>query len=128
MAVMFNNIFYSGSYPISWSKAKLVTIFKKSDRKDVRNYRGISVINCIAKVYDMVLYSRLRQWFRPFREQAGAQEKRGCLENIVNLRLLCDLARRKKNYLLLSLVLSILIFFLVCQSNSSFGSGKTFST
>ena len=31
-----------------------------------------------------------------FREQAGAQEKRGCLEHIVSLRLLCDTAKRKK--------------------------------
>ena len=44
----------------------------------------------------MVLCSRLKLWFRPYREQAGAQEKRGCLEHIVSLRLLCDIARRKK--------------------------------
>lgn len=94
--MIFNNILYSASYPLAWSKAKLVTIFKKGDRKDVRNHRGISIINSIAKVYDMVLCSRLRQWFRPFREQAGAQEKRGCLENTVALRLLCDMAKRKK--------------------------------
>uniref|UniRef100_A0A0P4VXZ4 Reverse transcriptase domain-containing protein n=1 Tax=Scylla olivacea TaxID=85551 RepID=A0A0P4VXZ4_SCYOL len=44
----------------------------------------------------MVLCARLRQWFTHFREQAGAQEKRGCVENIVALRLLCDMARRRK--------------------------------
>ncbi len=43
----------------------------------------------------MVLCARLREWFRPFREQAGAQERRGCVENIVTLRL-WDMARRKK--------------------------------
>ena len=31
-----------------------------------------------------------------FREQAGAQEKRGCLEHLVSLRLLCDTVKRKK--------------------------------
>lgn len=74
----------------------MVTIFKKGDRKDTRNYRGINIINCMAKLYDMVLSYRLKHWFKPFREQAGAQEKRGCLEHVVSLRLLCDLARRKK--------------------------------
>ena len=96
LSAIFNNIFISGTYPLAWTRAKLVTIFKKGDNEDVRNYRGISIINSMAKVYDMVLCSRLRQWFRPFREQAGAQEKRGCLENIVALRLLCDMAKRKK--------------------------------
>ena len=31
-----------------------------------------------------------------FREQAGAQEKKGCLEHLVSLRLLCDTVKRKK--------------------------------
>ena len=60
------------------------------------NYRGINIINVIAKLYDMVLCSRLMQWFSPYREQAGGQPKRGCIEHVVTLRLLLDLAKRKK--------------------------------
>lgn len=104
LATMFNTIFMSGSYPYAWAIAKLITIFKKGDRSDVRNYRGISIMNSIAKLYDMVLCSRLKQWFRPYREQAGAQEKRGCLEHIVTLRLLCDMAKRKKLTLFVTFV------------------------
>ena len=50
-------------------------------------------------MYDMVLCSRLKQWFIPLREQARAQAKRGCLEHIVTLRLLTDFAKRKKQIL-----------------------------
>ena len=57
------------------------------------------MINSIATLYDMVLCSRLKQWFIPSREQAGAQAKRGCLEHIVTLRLLIDFAKRKKQTL-----------------------------
>ncbi|CAL4059801.1 unnamed protein product, partial [Meganyctiphanes norvegica] len=39
---------------------------------------------------------RLQQWFRPYREQAGAQAGRGCLEHITTLRLLIDFAKKKK--------------------------------
>lgn len=63
---------------------------------NVGTYRGISIINSVAKLYDMVLCSRLKQWFKPFREQAGAQEKRGCIEHVVALRLLCDMAKRNR--------------------------------
>ena len=34
----------------------------------------------------MILCERLEQWFLSYREQAGAQSKRGCLEHIVSLR------------------------------------------
>ena len=79
---IFNAVFHSQMYPPAWSKAKLFTIFKKGNRRDVKNYRAINVINSLAKLYDMILCSRLKLWFKPFREQAGVQEKRRCLEHI----------------------------------------------
>lgn len=45
-------------YPLSWVTAKLVTVFKQGCRSEVSNYRGISIINIIAKLY-MVLSDRL---------------------------------------------------------------------
>lgn len=50
----------------------------------------------MAKLYDMVLCARLTRWFVPFREQAGSQSKRGCLEHIVTLRLLIDYAKKRR--------------------------------
>lgn len=51
------------------------------DEANTHNYRGINIINSIAKLYDLVLSERLCRWFRPYREQAGAQRKRGCIEH-----------------------------------------------
>ena len=61
-------------------------------------------MNCIAKLYDMVLCARLQQWFLPYREQAGSQANRGCLEHIVALRLLTDTAKRKRHTLFVTFV------------------------
>lgn len=99
IVTLFNNIFVSATYPCSWIKAKVFTIFKKGDRHNPHNYRGISILNSMAKLYDMVMCNRLSCWFRPLREQAGAQRGRGCLEHIVTLRLLVDTAKRKKEKL-----------------------------
>ena len=101
---LFNIIFTSASYPVSWTRAKLFMLFKRGNRKDPNNYRGISVISSIAKLYDMVLCNRLELWFKPYREQAGAQKGRGCLEHIVSLRLLTDYSRRKKKKLFITFV------------------------
>ena len=69
---------------------------KKGNRLLPENYRGITVINCVAKLYDKILCRRLQLWFKPDREQAGGQKGRGCIEHIVTLRLIADYAFRKK--------------------------------
>ena len=56
---LFNSIFLSGIYPESWVRAKVFTIFKKGSRSDANNYRGISVINSITKLFDSILCCRL---------------------------------------------------------------------
>ena len=104
ITTFLNNLFPSRLYPESWSIAKMVTIFKRGNRNLACNYRGISIINSLAKLYDMVLCCRLQQWFVPHREQAGAQPKRGCLEHIVALRMLTDTAKRKKKKLFVTFV------------------------
>lgn len=96
---LFNAVFVSGVYPEAWRRAMMFTIFKRGDKSNTDNYRGISVINSLSKLYDMVLCGRLNEWFRPYREQAGAQSKRGCTEHIVSLRLLTDKAHRQKKKL-----------------------------
>lgn len=101
---LFNNVFISGIYPVAWVKATMSMIFKKGDNSDPNNYRGISIANAIAKLYDMVICERLYLWFKPYREQAGAQKKRGCMEHIVTLRLLIDTAKRKKYKLFVTFI------------------------
>ena len=58
----------------------------------------------MSKVYDYVLYNRLVQWFKPDKEQAGAQPKRGCVEHIVTLRLIMDFCFRRKKKLFIAFV------------------------
>ncbi len=49
----------------------------------------------MVKLFDMVVCERLSRWFRPLREQAGAQKGRGCLEHT---------AKRKKEKLFVMFV------------------------
>ena len=56
---LFNLIFSSSSYPTSWRNAFIVLIHKKGDKTDIANYRSISLLNCLAKLYSSVLNKRL---------------------------------------------------------------------
>ena len=96
--IVFNTIFL----PSTWIYSKLIVIFKKGERNLCGNYRGICVNDTLYRIFDKILYKRLTAWYTPSPEQAGCQEKKGCVDQILTIRLLCDYAKkkRKKLYLL----------------------------
>ena len=59
---LFNYIFDHGIYPKSWAKGILVPIPKKGDKKDVNNYRGITLTSLFSKIFSNILDNRLRKW------------------------------------------------------------------
>ena len=56
-------------------------------------------MDTLAKVYDKLILNRLTLWSSIDKCQAGAQKGRGCIEQIMSLRLLIDLAKSKKKTL-----------------------------
>lgn len=96
VTLLFNFVMNSAIIPAQWVMSRLVVLYKKGSREICDNYRGISIMDSIAKLFDMMLCQRLVLWFKPNREQAGAQKNRGCIEHIVTLRLLVDYAVCKK--------------------------------
>ena len=53
-------------------------------------------MNSLAKIFDSLVYKKLYDFFKPMREQAGAQKFRGCIENIVSLRFIFHYALKRK--------------------------------
>ena len=53
-------------------------------------------MDTLAKVYDVLILNILKLLDYIDKSQAGAQKGRGCLEQIVSLKLPCDYARFKK--------------------------------
>ena len=98
------SLVFSSSYPVAWSKAKLSMLFKKGNNMITGNYRGISVIDSISKLYDYVMNNRLMAWYVPQREQAGGQAKRCCVEHVLTLRLWIEYCKRKRIKLFIAFV------------------------
>ena len=62
MLTLFNRIFNTGVYPRLWENGMIVPIFKGGNIDNARNYRGITLINIIEKVYLQILLNRLTKW------------------------------------------------------------------
>ena len=96
IANIFNAIFYAGSYPSQWCYSKLITIFKGGHKLTCGNYRGISITDTFAELYDSILNAPIANWLSIDKAQAGAQKGRGCIEQIMTFRLLIDYCMFKK--------------------------------
>ncbi|VDI01281.1 Hypothetical predicted protein [Mytilus galloprovincialis] len=59
---IFNKILASGHFPKSWALAVLIPVFKKGDSSDPSNYRGISLVSNLAKLFTSIINSRLIKW------------------------------------------------------------------
>ncbi|XP_018397608.1 PREDICTED: uncharacterized protein LOC108775675 [Cyphomyrmex costatus] len=82
---LFNEIFSQGVFPDSWTSS-LVVLIPKADGKSVR---PISLMSCVCKLMERVLYRRL-VWFvesRPIlpQSQAGFRPFRSCDDNLAVL-------------------------------------------
>ena len=56
---IFNNSLSSGLFPDDWKCARVTPLFKQGERTDVNNYRPISVISIIAKVFERIVFDQL---------------------------------------------------------------------
>ena len=54
-----------GSVPQAWKDASIITIYKKGDRTDCGNYRGISLLSIAVKIFARILLNRLSTHVTP---------------------------------------------------------------
>ena len=59
---LFNHILNTGLYPEEWSKGIVIPLYKKGDGSDAGNYRPITLISHLAKLFTSVLNRRLLKW------------------------------------------------------------------
>ena len=56
---LFNKSLLSGVLPDDWKCARVTPLFKQGEASDLNNYRPISVISVIAKVFERIVYDQL---------------------------------------------------------------------
>ena len=62
----FNSCLETGSFPDDLKFAEVVPIYKKNNKKDKSNYRPISLLSNISKVYERCMREQLDEYFSDF--------------------------------------------------------------
>ena len=62
---LITNAWEMGYVPQAWKDASIVTIYKKGDRTDFGNYRGISLLSIAGKIFARILLNRLSTHITP---------------------------------------------------------------
>ena len=87
---LFNKLFEIGYFPTSWSEGYIIPLHKKDDINDVENYRGITLLSCLGKLFSRVLNNRLSSWAEKYNvlieAQAGFRANMSTVDNIFALQ------------------------------------------
>jgi Reverse transcriptase (RNA-dependent DNA polymerase) len=78
----------SETLPESWTKGILCPVYKKGDKLDCANYRGICLLNVAYKIFAKVLYDRLLFHTNAVVQhyQAGFQSGKSTIDQLFALR------------------------------------------
>ena len=63
LTLIINQSLYTGIFPDSMKIAKVVPIFKKDDKSLMNNYRPISVLPALSKVFEKVMHRQITDYF-----------------------------------------------------------------
>ena len=76
---LINNSLLNGVFPAALKEAKIIPIFKGGEKNECCNYRPISVLPFFSKIYEKVIFKRLKSYLNhiniPSKNQFGFQEK-----------------------------------------------------
>lgn len=62
LVTIFNAIFEGAAYPDTWREGLIVPLYKKGDPLDPNNYRGITLLSSLGKIFSSVFTKRLNNW------------------------------------------------------------------
>lgn len=91
--LLFNNIFETGVMPSKWEDGIVVPIFKnEGDPVSVDNYWPIILLNCISKLFILILNNRLNAYLEEqYENEAGFRRDYSTTDHIFSLHCIIDL-------------------------------------
>ena len=94
LITLFNRILSTGKYPLLWSFGLIVPVHKKDDPSKAENYRGITLLSSLSKLFTSILNNRLYDYATKKGilkdEQGGFRKMHGTADSIFILKALID--------------------------------------
>ena len=92
LLAMFNKILNIGIYPDQWSLAIISPLHKNGKRNNPTNYRGISLLCTVSKIFTKILNNRLLTWAEENNKldegQSAYRKGRSTIDNLFTLNAL----------------------------------------
>ena len=92
--------------PDQWSNSRAVILHKKGDRNDLRNYRPISLLSVLYKLFTKIILARISRTLdeaQPY-EQAGFRQGFSCMDHIQTVAMVIEVCREYHLPLVLTFV------------------------
>ena len=86
LAEIYNTSLISGTFPDLWKAARVVPVHKSGDKTQVTNYRPISILSTVAKVFEALLCPYVQHYFDKYlmEMQHGFVKSRGTTTNLTS--------------------------------------------
>ena len=105
LCVLFNVILASGDFPDLWTKAIISQLHKTGSVNEVGNYRGISLLCTLGKIFTKILNYILVSWANMYdkidERQCAYRKYRGTIDNMFSLYGLAEKYLSKKRWTLI---------------------------
>ena len=63
-SIIYKNCIGTGIFPDSWKKSNIVPVHKKGDKQLLENYRPVSLLPILGKVFEKILYNNIYEYLQ----------------------------------------------------------------
>ena len=98
---LYNICWFKGYFPNNWKNPKTILLNKPGkSKKDPNNYRPITLINCLSKIMEKIIKTKLTQYVETNNiindEHAGFRAKKGTNDKLFQLTQIATQAKNRK--------------------------------
>ena len=84
---MINKSIDGGIFPDCLKMAEVIPVYKKADKLKKENYRPVSILPCLSKIFERVMADQLNTYFRDIFDEALSASRTGysCQDTLLAL-------------------------------------------
>ena len=86
---IFKQALLTGVFPSEWKKGNIVPIHKKCDKRNIKNYRPVSLLSIFSKIFERVTFKEMFINFSAnkviSKNQSGSQPGDSCINQLLSI-------------------------------------------